>query len=215
MAQCPFHPDTKASCSIHLERKVFYCFGCGAKGSVLDFVALLENVSIHDAADRIEKMCRIRHDRPVPQRREATQNGSVRDTLNEPLRPLPFRLTLDPSHPYLAGRHIENSPLRSARVLQPRHHGGSDLHPDQRRTRCARRIHRPLGQRRAAEGVPKYDLPRQFPSVAFFTTCTVSPAPSTWSWSRDIGRSFAFTVSAYRPSLSWGERYPLSRRHFL
>jgi len=26
------HADTKPSCSIHLERKVFYCFGCGAKG---------------------------------------------------------------------------------------------------------------------------------------------------------------------------------------
>ena len=54
-----------------------------------------------------------------------------------------------------------------------------------------------------------------FQSVAFFSICTVSPAPSIWSWSRDIGRSSAFTVSAYRPSLSWGERSPLNRRHFL
>ena len=45
-ALCPFHPDSQPSCSIHLERKVFHCFGCGAKGSVLDFVARIENVSI-------------------------------------------------------------------------------------------------------------------------------------------------------------------------
>jgi CHC2 zinc finger len=32
MALCPFHPDTKPSCSIHLERKVFYCFGLRRHG---------------------------------------------------------------------------------------------------------------------------------------------------------------------------------------
>ena len=32
MALCPFHKDTKPSCSIHLERKIFHCFGCGARG---------------------------------------------------------------------------------------------------------------------------------------------------------------------------------------
>jgi hypothetical protein len=49
MALCPFHADTTPSCSIHLERNVFHCFGCNAKGSVLDFVARMENVSIRDA----------------------------------------------------------------------------------------------------------------------------------------------------------------------
>ena len=58
MALCPFHPDRKPSCSIHLERNVFHCFGCGAKGSVLDFVARMENVSIREAAARIEEICR-------------------------------------------------------------------------------------------------------------------------------------------------------------
>ena len=164
MAQCPFHPDRRPSCSIHLERKVFYCFGCGAKGSVLDFVAQIENVSIHEAALRIEEMCRIRHDEAVPRRQKPTQNGHDEDS-DRPLRPLPFRLTLDPSHPYLAGRHI-NPELAATFGLGYCNHGTMQG-----------RICIPIHDARGAlvaytgrwasdelpEGVPKYDLPRKFP----------------------------------------------------
>jgi DNA primase len=165
MALCPFHPDRRPSCSIHLERKVFYCFGCGAKGSVLDFVARIENVSIHEAAERVEQICRIRHRRAVMQRQEATQNGSVRDPPNEPLRPLPFRLTLDPSHPYLAARHISPT-LAGTFGLGYCDHGTM-------KGRICMPIHDERGVLVAytgrwasdelPEGVPKYDLPCRFP----------------------------------------------------
>ena len=165
MALCPFHPDRRPSCSIHLERKVFYCFGCGAKGSVLDFVARIENVSIHEAAERVEQICRIRHGRAVMQRQEATQNGSVRDPPNEPLRPLPFRLTLDPSHPYLAARHISPT-LAGTFGLGYCDHGTM-------KGRICMPIHDERGVLVAytgrwasdelPEGVPKYDLPCRFP----------------------------------------------------
>ena len=164
MALCPFHPDRKPSCSIHLERKVFYCFGCGAKGSVLDFVAKIENVSI-PRRQTCRTHCRIRHDKAVTQRQKATQNGSVRETPNEPLRPLPFRLTLDPSHPYLAERHI--SPELAAtfglgycslgtmkgRICMPIH--------DERGVLVAYTGR--WASDELPEGVPKYDLPRKFP----------------------------------------------------
>jgi DNA primase len=104
MALCPFHPDTKPSCSIHLERKIFYCFGCGAKGSVLDFVAKIENVSIPEAAERVEHICRIPHQGAVSERQ--TQNRGDEEVSDRPLSPLPFRLMLDTSHPYIAGRGI-------------------------------------------------------------------------------------------------------------
>jgi DNA primase len=35
---CPFHDETKPSLSINLAQGVFHCFGCGASGSVIDFV---------------------------------------------------------------------------------------------------------------------------------------------------------------------------------
>jgi hypothetical protein len=42
----PNHNGKKnsASFSANLERGIFQCFGCGAKGNVLDFAALMENV---------------------------------------------------------------------------------------------------------------------------------------------------------------------------
>src|SRR5690242_8467388 len=36
---CPFHRETDPSCRINGVRNRFRCFGCGAKGSILDFVA--------------------------------------------------------------------------------------------------------------------------------------------------------------------------------
>ena len=105
MVLCPFHADTTPSCSIHLERNVFHCFGCNAKGSVLDFVARMENVSIRDAAARVKDICGLRREGPARQTLRATRSADSRDPAL-PLRPLPFRLKLDPTHPYLSGRGI-------------------------------------------------------------------------------------------------------------
>ena len=165
MVLCPFHPDRKPSCSIHLERKVFYCFGCGAKGSVLDFVAMMENLSIRDAAERIDDICRIWHDRAVPQRQRATQDGRDEDLSDRPLRPLPFRLTLDPSHPYLAGRGVTPELVATFGL-------GYCSHGTMKGRVCIP-IHDEHGVLVAYAGrwpgddipedVPKYDLPHGFP----------------------------------------------------
>jgi DNA primase len=109
MALCPFHADTKPSCSIHLGRNVFNCFGCGAKGSVLDFVARIENLSIPDAAARVQDVCDLRIEAPARQTRRAPKGIDPTipaQTPAPPLRPLPFRLKLDPSHPYLVERDV-------------------------------------------------------------------------------------------------------------
>ena len=47
---CPFHDDRQPSLSINLDRKLFHCFACQAKGDILDFVARIEDVSLPDAA---------------------------------------------------------------------------------------------------------------------------------------------------------------------
>ncbi len=104
---CPLHGDTKPSCSINLERNVFNCFGCGAHGSVLDFVAQIENEFIRDAAERIEDICGLSDlSQASREKPNWTEKRDNRDSSNRPLRPLTFRLTLDPSHPYLARRGI-------------------------------------------------------------------------------------------------------------
>ena len=131
MACCPFHPDKRPSCSIHLERKVFYCFGCGAKGSVLDFVAKIESISIPEATERIEHICRLRHDAAVTERQATAirpRPRSIRTAIATATVPAHARSSAPVScrtgHRPRARRYVRPG------VLQPRHHAGADLHAD-------------------------------------------------------------------------------------
>jgi DNA primase len=103
---CPFHKDSRPSCSIHLERNVFNCFGCGAHGSVLDFVARIENLSLPEAAGRIADICGLSHLSQAPRAKPRWAERHERDATDRPLEPLSYELTLDPSHPYLAERGV-------------------------------------------------------------------------------------------------------------
>jgi DNA primase len=49
-ALCPFHEESKPSFKVNLRKGGFHCFGCGAKGNVLDFVAKLEGCDLREAA---------------------------------------------------------------------------------------------------------------------------------------------------------------------
>lgn len=50
---CPFHEDTQASLNMNIEKEIGYCFGCGWKGDIVDFVARIEKV------DRLMAMRKI------------------------------------------------------------------------------------------------------------------------------------------------------------
>ena len=44
MGRCPFHEERTPSFSVNPVDKLYYCFGCGAKGDVIDFVRQTEAV---------------------------------------------------------------------------------------------------------------------------------------------------------------------------
>ena len=50
MALCPFHEDRHPS--LKLDER-YHCFGCGADGSVIDFVAELFDMTLQDAARKL------------------------------------------------------------------------------------------------------------------------------------------------------------------
>ena len=50
MARCPFHDDRHPS--MKLNERYFYCFGCGATGDVIDFVAKLFGLGSYEAAQK-------------------------------------------------------------------------------------------------------------------------------------------------------------------
>ena len=51
MACCPFHNDRHPS--LKLNEDYFFCFGCGAKGDVINFVARLFDLSSYEAAQKL------------------------------------------------------------------------------------------------------------------------------------------------------------------
>ena len=51
MTCCPFHTDRHPR--LKLNEDYFFCFGCGAKGDVIDFVARLFNLSSYEAAQKL------------------------------------------------------------------------------------------------------------------------------------------------------------------
>jgi len=46
---CPFHTERTPSFHVNVERGFYYCFGCGAKGDVFDFVMRTQSLEFRDA----------------------------------------------------------------------------------------------------------------------------------------------------------------------
>jgi DNA primase catalytic core len=51
---CPFHDDKTPSCIISPKSNLFNCFGCGAGGSVIDWVMKTQGVSFRHAVELLK-----------------------------------------------------------------------------------------------------------------------------------------------------------------
>ena len=69
-ACCPFHGEKSPSFYVNPARNRFHCFGCGARGDVIDFTARLFGISLKDAAEKLAADFGISADaKPVAVRR--------------------------------------------------------------------------------------------------------------------------------------------------
>ena len=50
---CPFHNEKSGSFSVNAEEKLYYCFGCGAKGDVITFVREVEHLDFVAAVEKL------------------------------------------------------------------------------------------------------------------------------------------------------------------
>ncbi|GAB2191565.1 hypothetical protein MAH1_31780 [Sessilibacter sp. MAH1] len=55
VVSCPFHEEKTASCVISPKTNLFHCFGCGAGGSVIDWVMKTQGVSFRFACELLQK----------------------------------------------------------------------------------------------------------------------------------------------------------------
>src|SRR4051794_12577270 len=72
---CPFHDERSPSFSVDPGKKVFYCFGCGEKGDVFDFIQKTHNVGFVEALELMADRTGIELERvaddPEQERRHA------------------------------------------------------------------------------------------------------------------------------------------------
>lgn len=57
---CPFHAEKTPSFSVSVSKQIYYCFGCGAGGNVIDFIKRYENYSFIEAMQFLADRAGIR-----------------------------------------------------------------------------------------------------------------------------------------------------------
>ena len=70
MGRCPFHSEKTPSFSVSTTKKMFFCFGCHAGGSVITFVQKAENLDFPDAVEYLANRAGL----PLPKESEQ-RNG--------------------------------------------------------------------------------------------------------------------------------------------
>lgn len=116
---CPFHEEKNPSCKVDFKKKIFHCFGCKAKGNILDFVARKEGCDLPTAARVLAECCgfelpvrdgggstRAEPREKVPKETDTKPSEEERDEEKPVNAPLTFTLRLDPEHPYLGDRGV-------------------------------------------------------------------------------------------------------------
>ena len=51
---CPFHNESEGSFTVYADTEKFWCFGCGARGDVLDFVGRMEGLTLPEVIRRLD-----------------------------------------------------------------------------------------------------------------------------------------------------------------
>jgi len=74
---CPFHNEKTPSFSVSPDRGFFYCFGCGAGGTVFNFVMRIEGLSFPEAVTSLAR----RYGVTMPERGESGAKAGERDAL--------------------------------------------------------------------------------------------------------------------------------------
>jgi DNA primase len=120
---CPFHDERTPSFGINPGSKVYYCFGCQAKGDVFTFVQETEGVDFKEALELLADRCGVELEREAEDPREAERRRR-RERLGELLtrtsayyeRCLWESKEAQRAREYLEGRGLREETLRAFHV---------------------------------------------------------------------------------------------------
>jgi DNA primase len=117
---CPFHSEKTPSFTVNEQKGFYHCFGCGAHGSVFDFVMQAENVAFPEAVARLAGQAGIAlpPPRPADPERER-ERRSLFAALDHACRWFEAMLAGDEgaaARAYLAGRGLDAAAVARFRL---------------------------------------------------------------------------------------------------
>ncbi|MDR2150707.1 MAG: DNA primase [Spirochaetaceae bacterium] len=101
---CPFHQEKTPSFSVNQEHKLYYCFGCGKGGSIINFVMEMEKTTFPETIELLAKRF------GVQLRYEKAQIEKEKDTRLEALNEL-YRRVAGSFHSILTEKSLGNAAL--------------------------------------------------------------------------------------------------------
>ncbi|MEE9318499.1 MAG: DNA primase [Rhodospirillales bacterium] len=80
---CPFHKEKTPSFTVNEEKGFYHCFGCGAHGSVFDFVMETDGLSFPEAVEKLAAEAGLEVPRATPEDRERQKQRQTLFDVNE------------------------------------------------------------------------------------------------------------------------------------
>jgi DNA primase catalytic core len=76
---CQFHEEKNPSFTVYPDNNSFHCFGCGAGGSVIDFVMLIDKIDFWSAVKKLAPLAGITLEPPTPEEQKAIDESRIID----------------------------------------------------------------------------------------------------------------------------------------
>ncbi|MBL8666159.1 MAG: DNA primase [Rhodospirillales bacterium] len=115
---CPFHGEKTPS--FHVWDDHYHCFGCGAHGSIIDFVMQADKVGFREAVERLAVLAGLALPQPTPQEQAADRRrGRLVDLLGAASRYYCQMLRMPEGRPalsYLQGRGLADAAIDGWRL---------------------------------------------------------------------------------------------------
>jgi DNA primase len=120
---CPFHDERTPSFSVNAEEKLFYCFGCQAKGDAIGFVEQAEGLDFRDAVEMLAERYGVQLEREnddpraEERRRRRARFHALLDRAARFYSTYLFESTeARAAREYLSGRGLSDEILREFRI---------------------------------------------------------------------------------------------------
>jgi DNA primase len=117
---CPFHNEKTPSFYVNDDKQFFHCFGCGAHGSVIDYVMRHDNLSFPETVESLASLAGMQVPKSSPQDIEkAKKEKSLYTLMEDAAKWMEEQLRLPANraaYDYIVERGMEEETLRAFRI---------------------------------------------------------------------------------------------------